>query len=141
MDKYEHVNREFIQKLFKNEKIALRMDDVRRINLPLWNEFSVPNLIKIFKDDSTVGQYLPDQWFEGKKPSREFLINIINTVHPGYLDELLVEQNKARCIVSSDANQGNSIQVTTQWKEILESHPMANKSKFNDQYFLTVESI
>ena len=89
MDGYEHVNREFIQKLFKDEKRAFRETEVIRIHLPLWDEFSVPSLAGMFKDDKEVAMYLPDKWWEGKKPTRGFLINIINTVYPGYLPELL----------------------------------------------------
>ena len=52
MDGYEHVNREFIQKLFKDEKRAFRETEVIRIHLPLWDEFSVPSLAGMFKDET-----------------------------------------------------------------------------------------
>ena len=47
------------------------------------------NLIKQVKDDELVKQYLHDDFADKKKPSRQFLINIIGTVYPGFFKELI----------------------------------------------------
>jgi len=53
--------------------------------------------------------YLPDNWVNRKPPTREFFHNIINTVYNDYLREMLIKQNEARNLVTSEANDGNSV--------------------------------
>ena len=47
------------------------------------------NLIEQIKDDSKIMGYLNDKFVDKKKPSRQFLIDIIGTVYPGYFKEVI----------------------------------------------------
>ena len=47
------------------------------------------NLINQAKDDKEIMRYLPDDFATKKRPSRQFLINIIGTVYPGFFKEVI----------------------------------------------------
>ena len=47
------------------------------------------NLIKQAKDDNEIKRYLHDDFADKKKPSRQFLINIIGTIYPGFFKEVI----------------------------------------------------
>ena len=40
--------------------------------------------------------YIPDEIKTGKLPDRQFFYNTINTVYPGYLEQLILHANKQR---------------------------------------------
>ena len=47
------------------------------------------NLIEQAKSDNEVKLYLHDDFATKKKPSRQFLINIIGTVYPEYFNDVI----------------------------------------------------
>ena len=78
-----------MRKLFKGEKRAFKVTDVRRIILPLIDELSCKAMLGMIKNDEEVLVYLPDEYLKKLKPDHIFFFNIINTVHPGFLPQLI----------------------------------------------------
>ena len=50
------------------------------------DEISVKNMMEMVKDDKLVCSYLPDEYLQNKTPDRQFLMNIINSLYPEYLE-------------------------------------------------------
>ena len=46
-------------------------------------------MIGMIEEGDVLRDYFPTEYFTKKKPERNFVFNVINTVHPGYLDELI----------------------------------------------------
>ena len=44
------------------------------------------NLGEELGHDEALKVYLPDKWHTKKKLDREWLFNVVNSVHPGYLE-------------------------------------------------------
>ena len=71
------------------DKKALKLNHVSFINVPVFDEVSVKNLIDMVKNDKLVCSYLPDEYLENKTPDRQFLLNIINSIYPDYLENVI----------------------------------------------------
>ena len=83
------MNRDFLREVFEGNKNLLALTEVVRINVPKYDELSAKEFWNRFKDDAKVKKYLPDHYAVGKYPDRTYLFNIINTVHPEYLDKVI----------------------------------------------------
>ena len=46
------------------------------------------------KDDETIASYMPDEFFANKVPHREFFFNIVNSIYPDYMQQLLSHAHK-----------------------------------------------
>ena len=57
--------------------------------MPRYDELSVVRLYPKFKADPEIMAYLPDRLPKGRLPDREYLFNILNTVHPDYAKALI----------------------------------------------------
>ena len=121
------VNKIFIQKLYKGEKQILKMENVRFINVPKYDELSVTNMLKLVKNDTELLKFWPDEYIAGMQPSRQFFFNTINTVYPGFLKQLITNSNQQRCGVSDEQNKKSSILVNDEWLNNLSSIPFHSK--------------
>ena len=87
------------------------------------------NLIKQAKDDAEAKRYLHDDFADKKKPSRQFLVNIIGTIYPGFFKELIETQTNARFEKQTAAESGDHILVADEWINALQEHPFESKKK------------
>lgn len=51
-------------------------------------------VLEMVKSDVNLQMYFPNEFLDGKKLDREFAFNILNTVHPGYLEDIVAYANK-----------------------------------------------
>ena len=80
----------------KGDKACFKNTEVNRVVLPFYSELKMANMIDQVKSDNEIKRYLPNDFATKKKPSREFLINIIGTVYPGFFKQLVEAQTNAR---------------------------------------------
>ena len=62
-------------------------------------------MVAMMKGDTQITQYLPDEYFEKKVPHREFFFNILNTVYPEYVTEILNHAHKQRTNLDAERQQ------------------------------------
>ena len=96
MDKYNKVDSEFIRQLWRGDKACFKNDEINRVALPFCSELCMDNLIEQVKDDPEIKRYMHDKFASKKKPSRQFLLDIIGTIYPGFFQEVIKGQTKAR---------------------------------------------
>ena len=65
------MNRDFYKAVFADKKKLLHVSEVK------------------LKNDELLMPYLPDKWDAKKKLDREWFFNIVNSVHPGYLEQVI----------------------------------------------------
>ena len=68
-------------------------------------------------------KYFPDVFPEGKGPPREYFYNILNTVHPDFLAQMLAHANKQRMTTEGEKGLKESIQISQFWDEQLKAMP------------------
>lgn len=62
--------------------------------MPHYDELSVKALWPQFKQDTEFTQYFPDTYPIGKGPPRQYFFDILNTVHPDYLEQVMKHANQ-----------------------------------------------
>ena len=88
------INKDFLKEVFSEEKALLKLDQVKRINVPLYDELSVVNIWPMTKGDEQFMLYFPTKMPKGRVPDREYFFNILNTFHPQYASELIRHANE-----------------------------------------------
>jgi hypothetical protein len=63
----------------------LRIDQIRQINIPAFDELSVKRLWKDVSEDDDLAKYFPDKIEGNMLPERKYFFTVVNTVNPGYL--------------------------------------------------------
>ena len=90
------VTKDFLRQILAEDKQLLKMSEVKQVNIPKFDELSVKNLFPKFKEDADVMSYLPDRLPSGKLPDRTYFFNVLNTVRPEYVKEMVEHANKLR---------------------------------------------
>ena len=67
--------------------------------------------------------FFPDKYPKDKGPPREYFFNILNTIHPDYLANLMQHANKQRMTTEGEGMQKQSIQISEFWEEQLRQMP------------------
>ena len=67
--------------------------------------------------------FFPDKYLKGKGPPREYFFNILNTLHPDYLQQVMAHAAKQRMSSEGEGMQRESIKMSQYWEEQLKSMP------------------
>ena len=64
------------------------------VKVPHYDELSVKRLWPMLIKDAEFTKYFPDKYPPGKGPPREYFFDILNTLYPEYLSEIMAHANK-----------------------------------------------
>ena len=117
------VNKDFLKEVFKEEKSLMRLDRVKRISVPLYDELSVIRLGPMMMDDAEFMKYFPSQLAKGRVPDREYFFNLLNTLQPAYIQALVKHANDQRNSAAADARAIETIEISDDWWEQLNAVP------------------
>ena len=117
------LNKDFLKEVFIEEKTLLRLDQVKWINAPLYDELSVINLWPMMKDDENLKRFFPSKMAKGRVPDREYFFNVLNTFHQKYVEQIIRHANEQRNSVSNDAIAKEAIEVSDDWWQALNAVP------------------
>jgi hypothetical protein len=62
----DNIHKDFLRQVFRDEKKLFEENEVKRINVPHFEEISVGSLIDMYKDDERVQRHLPEIKAKGK---------------------------------------------------------------------------
>jgi len=105
------------------EKQLLRKQDVKFVEVPHYDELSVKSLWPQFADDASVAKYFPDIFPKDKGPAREYFFNVVNTIQPDFLQQMMDHANKQRMTAEGEKGQLQSIKISQFWEEKLKAMP------------------
>ena len=88
------INKDFLKQILAEEKQLLKKSEMVFIQVPHYEELSVKALWPQVAGDEEISKYFPDQFAVGKGPGREYFFNIINTVQPDFLKQMVEHANK-----------------------------------------------
>ena len=91
--------------------------------MPHYEELSVKSIVDMYKDDDRLWKYLPTVYAKGKQLDRKFLFNIINTIYPTVLPELIAHAREERQKRITEGNEKETIEVATDWVSKLSEIP------------------
>jgi hypothetical protein len=114
----------FMRDILKNEKRALRTNEVVHLEIPLYPEISVKNLYDDAMADAEVARYLPSQdQMGGRLPERNFFFGVLGTLKRHYLTEIIKDAHNKRFKVPEDNANKDAILIADAWMEELTKHP------------------
>ena len=95
--------------------------------MPHYDELYVKALWPQFSKDPEFTQYFPDKYPAGKGPPRQYFFDILNTIHPDYLQQVLEHANKQRMAADAETRKDESIAISKFWEEELKSMPYLSR--------------
>ena len=75
------LNKDFLKEIFIEEKSLLKMNEVKRINVPLYDELAVAKIWPMMQGEAIFMKHFPEKMAKGRMPDREYFYNILNTFH------------------------------------------------------------
>ena len=90
------MTKEFLKHVFAGRKKLLKLSDVKHIIVPKYDELSVKLLFPHLKNDPVFMLYLPDRFANGHPPDRDYLFNVLNTLKPEYVSNIISHASKLR---------------------------------------------
>ena len=90
------ITKDYIKDILVGKKQLLQKSEVDEVKVPEYQELSVKAIWPQFAKDPAMQQFFPDRFPKGKGPPREYFFNVLNTMHPEYLAQVMAHSNKQR---------------------------------------------
>jgi len=105
---------EFVRDVIGGKKKLVGMQSLIPIrNDPRFAEFSIDNILKSIQTQNDILQYLP-KYTEKQRPDRNYVLNVINTLRPGTIDEMMEAAYTQRQL-DQDAKKPDEILVVPEF--------------------------
>ena len=111
------INKDFLKQVLADQKQLIRKEDVSFIEVPHYDELSVKALWPQFVQDDLFARYFPDEYPKDKGPPREYFFNILNTLYPDYLGQVMSHANEQRMSAEGEIGKSEAIQISEFWEE------------------------
>jgi len=121
------VNKDFLKAVLCGQKQLLKKQKVVYVEVPHYDELSVKALYPQLKKDPVFMSYFPSTYPAGKGPPREYFFNVLNTLQPEYLGELMAFANKQRMTGEGEARKNETIKISEFWAEELKAMPYLSR--------------
>jgi hypothetical protein len=109
--------------VLKNEKRLLKKNAVNYIHVPAYDELSVKRLWEDLKDDVEFMVFFSDGYAKDRAPCREYFFNILNTVYPDYLKQIMDNASLQRFTAQGADMKEQAIKATDEWYQELQAMP------------------
>ena len=73
--------------------VLLRLDQVKRVHVSLYNELAVVKIWPMMQSDEQIMRYFPDKLPKGRVPDRSYFFDIVHTFQQRYLKALIKHAN------------------------------------------------
>ena len=117
------VNKDFLKQVFSGQKDLLPKSQVAFIQVPHYDELSVKKIYPQMQKDPDFTKYFPDKYPKDKGPPREYFFNVLNTLHPEFLQGCMHHANEQRMAAYGKGMEKESIAITQYWAEQLKGMP------------------
>ena len=119
----------FMNDVMNKDKWALTKNQVNTIHWPNLPECSIAKLWPIARGNPAIMKYMPDTWNE-EKCERQYVVNIINTLHPGFLYNWKVgAQVQRKALKDAKKHKIPQIRMHDDWiNALFEADPVGRKS-------------
>ena len=85
--------------------------------MPQYDEIAVKALWPELKKDADFLAFFPSVYPKNKGPPREYFFNILNTLYPEYLQQIISHAIEQRMGADGVNKQTESIQISQFWEE------------------------
>ena len=120
------VNKDFIKAVLTEQKSMLPLSEVKWVNVPHYDELSVKAFLPKFTGDGEFMKYIPDITMESRIPARDYFWNILNTVRPEYVKNVIEHANNLRMKANDETKPDEYIEVSAAWWSKLTAVPFVS---------------
>ena len=117
------VNKDFLRQILAEDKQFMPMSEVKIINVPKYDEVSVKNLWPHCNGIPELMVYFPDKLPKNRLPDREFFFNILNSLNPSYVANIIEHATKMRNSAEGFNTDEQSIVVSQKMIGLLNQSP------------------
>ena len=93
----------------------MKKNQVNFIHVPNSDELQVKKLWKDLKEDEAFRMYFQDEYAEDRGPYRKYFFDILNSIYPDYLSQIMNHASKQRFTVDGDEAKKEAIVATDEW--------------------------
>ena len=96
---------------------------MRRLKIKTYQEFTSTSALEQCAQSQLASLYVPDEWLTGKRASREYLWNVLSTVHTDYVTQCLNHAHFTRMQSTNSIDQPMKLEVCEHIAKIISSMP------------------
>ena len=85
-------------------------------------------------------RYFPDKFPKGSQCDKSYFFNVWNSMHPEQVSKVIEHANSQRYTVKGEEVKNNSIVLTEEWQQQLQSMPFVSKEKGRMSHLLKLKS-
>ena len=74
------MNKDFLREVLSGTKALLQVNEVKYVNVPMYDELSVVTLWPQMRSDAEFMKYFPSKMPKNRVPDRTYFFNILNTL-------------------------------------------------------------
>ena len=126
---YHQVTKDFLKDVLQNNKRLLRMDQVKFINVPAFDEIGVKYLYDDVVKMPKMTPYFPAKFPKNTQCDKSYFYNVWNTLYPEQVRSVINYANSQRYTVNNEESVQNSITISDDWQRQLNSMPFTSKEK------------
>ena len=126
---YDMITKDHLKDVLAGKKKLLKIKDVNFCNPPAFDEIGVKNLFEKVMRMPEVKIFFPEIWPKGRQCDKSYFYNVWNTIHEDQVQNVIKHANSVRYSLMSDEVKDNSIIITKEWQDELESMPFTSKIK------------
>ena len=97
------------------EKVLLKKKQVDYVHVSHYQELSVKNLWKDLKADAAFNIHFQDSYPDDKGPCHKYFFDILNTIHPSYMSQIMEHACKERFSADGVIQKQQAIKTTDAW--------------------------
>lgn len=120
------LNKDFLKEILTDQKSLLRLDQVKRVSVPQFDELSVIKLWPMLQSDEKFMRYFPKKLAKGRVPDREYFFNLVNTFQPSYLQQIVKHAHSQRNSAEAEAMEKQVIEISDDWWNALNASPFVS---------------
>ena len=104
----------------------MSLDDVKRVNMPFYDEISVREMWPQMQGNLEFMLYFPSKFPKGRLPDRTYFFNIMATIMGNYVKEIIRHANEIRATKAHDAEAIQTIDITDEWYDKMMAIPFVS---------------
>ena len=90
------VNKDFIKDVLCGQKKLLKMDQLKPVHVPHYDELSIKRLYDDVLKMPDVSSFFPDSYARGRACDRKYFFDVWNTLYQDQVNNLITHANQLR---------------------------------------------
>ena len=140
MPPFDCSTKDLLKAVLAGKKKLLKMKDVNFCNPPAFDEIGVKALYEKIIKLPGMAAYFPDSLPKGRQMQKSYMYNVWNTLHPQDVKAVIDYANSQRYSISNEEVKQDTIVITEEWHQELQSMPFVSKQKGRMSHLLKQKS-